>query len=73
MPVRGSVNFWSFLPFTENGDQLPGSDSDLDEEGCRDVDDSVSLSISRELQDGIGQIAIQPQTTQENLNSSKRH
>ena len=59
MPVCGSVNFWS-LPFTEDGDQLPDSDSDLDDEGCTDVDDLVSLSISRELQDGIGQIVIQP-------------
>ena len=52
-PVRGSVNFQSFLPFTEDGDQLPDSDSDLDEDGCTDVDNSVSLSISRELQDGM--------------------
>ncbi|RVW98079.1 Auxin transport protein BIG [Vitis vinifera] len=43
----------SFLPFTEDGDQLPDSDSDLDEDGCTDVDNSVSLSISRELQDGM--------------------
>ncbi|KAL6331808.1 hypothetical protein AAG906_020151 [Vitis piasezkii] len=53
--------------------KLPDSDSDLDEDGCTDVDNSVSLSISRELQDGIGQIVIQPLTTQENLDSSKRH
>lgn len=52
-PARGSVNFQSFLPFTEDGDQLPDSDSDLDEDGCTDVDNLVSLSISRELQDGM--------------------
>ena len=68
-PISGSVNFWSFL----DGDQLPDSDSDLAEDGCTDVDNSVSLSISRELQDGIGQIVIQPLTTQENLDRSKRH
>ena len=37
MPIRGSANFQSFLPFIEDGDQLPNSDSDLDEEGCTDV------------------------------------
>ncbi|RVW45847.1 Auxin transport protein BIG [Vitis vinifera] len=38
------------------GISFPDSDSDLAEDGCTDVDNSVSLSISRELQDGIGQI-----------------
>ena len=61
------------LTFTEDGDQLPDSNSNLDEGSCSGVDNSVSLSISRELQDGIGQIVIQPLTTQENLDSSKRH
>ena len=57
----------------KDGDQLLDRNLNLDEGSCTDVDDSVSLSISREVQDGIGQIAIQPLTTQENLNSSKRH
>ena len=61
------------LTFTEDGDQLPDSNSNLDEGSYSGVDNSVSLSISRELQDGIDQIVTQPLTTQENLDSSKRH
>lgn len=52
-PTRSSGNFQSFLPFTEDGDQLPDSDSDVDEEVSMDIDNSVRLSIPREIQDGI--------------------
>ncbi|KAG6720767.1 hypothetical protein I3842_03G077400 [Carya illinoinensis] len=52
-PVQGSSNFQSFLPFTEDGDQLPDSDSDFDEDVNTDVDNSLGLSIPRELQDRI--------------------
>ncbi|XP_008230303.1 PREDICTED: auxin transport protein BIG [Prunus mume] len=52
-PVRSTSNFQSFLPFTEDGEQLPESDSDLDEDASTDVDNSLRLSIPRELQDGI--------------------
>uniref|UniRef100_A0A2N9EM75 UBR-type domain-containing protein n=1 Tax=Fagus sylvatica TaxID=28930 RepID=A0A2N9EM75_FAGSY len=51
-PVRSS-NFQSFLPFTEDGDQLPDSDSDFDEDANTDIDNSLRLSIPRELQDRI--------------------
>nr|XP_011467865.1 PREDICTED: auxin transport protein BIG [Fragaria vesca subsp. vesca] len=51
-PVRSSSNFQSFLPFTEDGEQLPESDSDLDEDST-DIDNSLRLSIPREVQDGI--------------------
>ncbi|WKA07578.1 hypothetical protein VitviT2T_025384 [Vitis vinifera] len=59
------------LTFTEDGDQLPDSNSNLDEGNYSGVDNSVSLSISRELQDGIGQIVTQPLTTQEILTAPK--
>ena len=59
------------LTFTEDGDQLPDSNSNLDEGSYSGVDNSVSLSISRELQDGIGQIVTQPLTTQEILTAPK--
>ncbi|XP_050383808.1 auxin transport protein BIG [Argentina anserina] len=51
-PVRSDSNFQSFLPFMEDEEQLPESDSDLDEDSI-DVDNSIRLSIPRELQDGI--------------------
>ncbi|KAI8020121.1 Auxin transport protein BIG [Camellia lanceoleosa] len=51
--TRGSGNFQSFLPFTEDGDQLPDSDSDIDEEVAIDTDNSIRLSIPREVQDGM--------------------
>lgn len=52
-PARGASNFQPFLPFTEEADQLPESDSDLDEDISADADNSLRLSIPRELQDGI--------------------
>lgn len=52
-PSRGAGSFQSFLPFTEDGDQLPDSDSDVDEDVSMDIDNSVRLSIPREIQDGI--------------------
>lgn len=55
-PARGSSNFQSFLPFTEDGDQLPDSDSDFDEDINTDVDNSLGPSIPRELQDRIPQL-----------------
>lgn len=55
-PVRGSSNFQSFLPFTEEGDQLPDSDSDVEEDVNSDVENCLRLSVPRELQDRIPQI-----------------
>ncbi|KAG5548960.1 hypothetical protein RHGRI_014362 [Rhododendron griersonianum] len=52
-PTRGSANFQSFLPFTEDGDQLPDSDSDFDEDVPMDNDNSIRLSIPREVQDAM--------------------
>ncbi|QCE12751.1 E3 ubiquitin-protein ligase UBR4 [Vigna unguiculata] len=52
-PVRGSNTFQSFLPFPEDGDQLPDSDSDFEEEISSDADNSLRLSIPKELQEGI--------------------
>lgn len=52
-PVRGSNTFQSFLPFPEDGDQLPDSDSDFDEDINSDVDNSLRLSITKELQEMI--------------------
>ncbi|PHT57002.1 Auxin transport protein BIG [Capsicum baccatum] len=50
---RGASNFQSFLPFTENGDQLPDSDSDIDEDVLVGTDNSVKMSIPKDLQDGM--------------------
>lgn len=52
-PVCSSSNFQSFLPFTEDGDQLPESDSDLDDDTNVDIDNCLRLSIPRDLQDQI--------------------
>ncbi|KAL5095744.1 hypothetical protein RYX36_000071 [Vicia faba] len=52
-PVRGSNTFQSFLPFTEDGDQLPDSDSDFEDDINLDVDNSLKLCITKELQEGI--------------------
>jgi len=52
-PVRGSNTFQSFLPFPEDGDQLPDSDSDFEEEISSDADNSLRLCIPKELQEGI--------------------
>ncbi|XP_059670492.1 auxin transport protein BIG [Cornus florida] len=52
-PVRSASNFQSLLPFTEEGDQLPDSDSDIDEDGSVDPDNSIRLSIPIEVQDGM--------------------
>ncbi|KAM6549341.1 hypothetical protein CsatB_021017 [Cannabis sativa] len=52
-PVRNASTFQSFLPFPDDGDQLPESDSDLDEDTNTDIDNPTRLYIQRELQDGI--------------------
>nr|KYP76458.1 E3 ubiquitin-protein ligase UBR4 [Cajanus cajan] len=52
-PVRGSNTFQSFLPFPEDGDQLPDSDSDFEEEISSDADNSLRLCIPKEIQEGI--------------------
>ncbi|XP_057436189.1 auxin transport protein BIG isoform X2 [Lotus japonicus] len=53
VPVRGSNTFQSFLPFPEDGDQLPDSDSDFEEDVSFDVDNSLKVYITKELQEGI--------------------
>lgn len=55
-PVRSSSNFQSFLPFTEDGDQLLESDSDFDDDANMDIDNSLRLCIPKELQDQIPQL-----------------
>ncbi|GFS30485.1 auxin transport protein [Actinidia rufa] len=52
-PTRSTSSFQSFLPFTEDRDQLPDSDSDIDEDLPVDTDNSIRLSIPREVQDGM--------------------
>ncbi|KAK7295546.1 hypothetical protein RJT34_18456 [Clitoria ternatea] len=52
-PVRGHNTFQSFIPFPEDGDQLPDSDSDFEEEVGSDADNSLRLCIPKELQEGI--------------------
>lgn len=55
-PNRAAGSFQSFLPFPEDGDQLPDSDSDVDDDDLMDIDNSVKLNIPREVQDGIPQL-----------------
>ncbi|XWS47517.1 hypothetical protein CRYUN_Cryun14cG0159200 [Craigia yunnanensis] len=52
----GANNFQSFLPFIEDADQLPESDSDVDEDVGADMENSLGLSIPKELQDGISML-----------------
>ncbi|KAJ0099623.1 hypothetical protein Patl1_21605 [Pistacia atlantica] len=52
-PARGASNFPPFLPFTDDADQLPESDSDLDEDVSTETENSLRLSITRELQDAM--------------------
>ncbi|KAK9116429.1 hypothetical protein Sjap_015376 [Stephania japonica] len=51
-PVCASSNFQPFLPFTDDGCQVPDSDSDLDDDVFVDGD-AFKLSISREVKEGI--------------------
>ncbi|KAL2499836.1 Auxin transport protein BIG [Abeliophyllum distichum] len=50
-PSRGTGNFQPFLPLPENGDQLPESDTDFDEDAAIDPDNTTRLSIPKEVQD----------------------
>lgn len=43
--------FQSFIPFTEDRDQVPDSDSDIDEDVTIDSENAIRLTISREVQD----------------------
>ncbi|EOY03818.1 Auxin transport protein (BIG) isoform 1 [Theobroma cacao] len=54
--TRGGNNFQSFLPFSEDADQLPESDSDVDEDVGADMENSLRLFIPKELQDGISML-----------------
>ncbi|KAL2936397.1 Auxin transport protein BIG [Bienertia sinuspersici] len=53
MPARGAGNFQPLLPFTEEGDQLPDSDSDPDEDTSTEADNSLRLSVPNEIQGAI--------------------
>lgn len=52
-PVRGSNTFQSFLPFSEDVDQLQDSDSDFEEDVSADADNSFRLSIPKGFQEAI--------------------
>ncbi|KAK8606644.1 hypothetical protein V6N13_052411 [Hibiscus sabdariffa] len=52
----GANNFQSFLPLTEDADQLPESDSDVDEDVGADMENLLRLSIPKDLQDGISML-----------------
>ncbi|XP_042008662.1 auxin transport protein BIG-like [Salvia splendens] len=51
VPARSAGNLQSFLSLTENGDQIPDSGSDVDEDSSIDLDSSTRLSIPIEVQD----------------------
>ncbi|KAL6498614.1 hypothetical protein OROHE_026555 [Orobanche hederae] len=50
-PIRSALNFQSFLTYTDNDDQLPDSDSDVDEDISTDLDNSTRLFLPKEVQD----------------------
>lgn len=50
-PSRSASNFQSFLSLTENEDQLPESDSDVDEDISIDLDNTSRLALPKEVQD----------------------
>ncbi|KAI3784947.1 hypothetical protein L1987_44055 [Smallanthus sonchifolius] len=52
-PTRNTGNLHSFLPFTDDGDQMPESESDVDEDGSLDMDNSLRLSFPMEIQEVI--------------------
>lgn len=52
-PASHSTNLPSVLPLSEDGNQIPESDSDLEEDFGSDGDGSLSLSIPRDHQAGI--------------------
>lgn len=52
-PVRGASNFQCFLPFSEEGDQLPESESDLEDDVITDTDKCLRPSVPRELLDRV--------------------
>ncbi|XP_047958465.1 LOW QUALITY PROTEIN: auxin transport protein BIG [Salvia hispanica] len=50
-PERSAGNFQSFLSLSENGDQLPDSGSDVDEDSLIELDSSTRLSLPMEVQE----------------------
>ncbi|KAL3624091.1 hypothetical protein CASFOL_032907 [Castilleja foliolosa] len=50
-PIRSAGDFQSFLLPTENGDQLPDSDSDVDEDTPTDLDNSTRLFLPKEVEE----------------------
>ncbi|XP_021739381.1 auxin transport protein BIG-like [Chenopodium quinoa] len=52
-PARGAGNFQPLLPFSEDGDQLPDSDSDPDEDVFIEADNSLRLSVPNDIQGAI--------------------
>ncbi|XP_023737665.1 auxin transport protein BIG [Lactuca sativa] len=55
-PTRSGNNLHSFLPFTEEGDQVD-SESDVDEDGSLDNDNNtVRLSFPREIQEAMPEL-----------------
>nr|AGH32778.1 auxin transport protein BIG [Krascheninnikovia arborescens] len=52
-PARVTGNFQPLLPFAEDGDQLPDSDSDPDEDAFIEADSSLRLSVPNDIQGAI--------------------
>ncbi|KAL7101089.1 hypothetical protein ACP275_08G035100 [Erythranthe tilingii] len=50
-PSHSAGNFQSFLSLTENSNQLPESDSDIDEDTSTDLDNSTRLALPKEVQE----------------------
>ncbi|KAL8161170.1 hypothetical protein V2J09_012659 [Rumex salicifolius] len=52
-PVKSTGNFQSLVPFPEDGDRLPDSDSEAEEDTFTDFDNSLRLSVPIDVQNGI--------------------
>ncbi|XP_022962536.1 auxin transport protein BIG [Cucurbita moschata] len=52
-PAHGASHFQCFLPFSEEGEQLPESESDLEDDVVTDTDKCLRASVPGELLDGV--------------------
>ncbi|RZC70316.1 hypothetical protein C5167_033447 [Papaver somniferum] len=57
--IQSASAFPSFPSFSEDGDQVPDSDTDLDDDVYVGIDSSFKLPISREVQDEISDLLEQ--------------
>lgn len=52
-PANNTSSFQSLLPFSQESEQAPDSDTDLDDDIYLDIENSFNLPISREVRNGL--------------------